>query len=184
VLVAVTVASRLFVAGLLSAAIALTLAFIPPLQQAWLGPAEPAASASGAGSTRRLTEHNVVDVLVQVPLQLRIRKIGLTSSTLSVDLNLPRSADDNVVIRDLYTITQRIFAQTGNISEVLVRVMDYSSTSRSSGGKLLLALDAVRERGKDMAPVAEHETTAVLEQYLRQHFQVTYTDRWKERYPL
>jgi hypothetical protein len=178
-----TIASRLLATGVLSAAIALSLAFIPQLQQAWLGVKEP-VSAFGTGGARRLTEQNVVDVLVQVPLQLRIRKIGLTSSTMSVDLNLPRSADEEVVIRDLYTITQRIFAQTGNVSEVLVRVMDYTSTSRSSGGKLLLALDAVRERGKDMAPVAEHETTAVLEQYLRQHFQMTYTDKWKERYPL
>ncbi|KIL41544.1 hypothetical protein SD70_06675 [Gordoniibacillus kamchatkensis] len=173
---------RLLLVGVLSAAIALTLALVPQLQEAWLSSKET-SSAFGSAGGRQLTESNVVDVLVQVPLQLRIRKVELTSSTLSVDLNLPRSADEEVVIRDLYTIAQRLFASTSNVGEVFVRVMDYSATSRSSGGKLLLALDAVRERGKDMAAPGEHESVAVLEQYLRQHFQMTYTDKWRERYP-
>lgn len=177
-----TVVSRLLLAGVLSAAVALTLALIPPLQQAWLGSKE-AASVFGTAGGRQLTERNVVDLLVQVPLQLRIRKVELTSSTLSIDLNLPRSADEEVVIRDLYTVTQRLFASTNNVGEVLVRVVDYSATSRSSGGRLLLALDALRDRGKDMAAPGEHDNAAVLEQYLRQHFQMTYTDKWRERYP-
>jgi hypothetical protein len=179
----VTVVPRLLLAGALSAAIALTLALVPPLQQAGLGSKE-AASVFGPGGGRQLTEDNVVDLLVQVPLQLRIRKVELTSSTLSVDLNLPRSADEETVMRDLYTFAQRLFAATGNVSEVLVRVIDYSTASRSSGGKLLLALDAVRERGKDMAPAGADENSAALEQYLRQHFQMTYTDKWRERFPL
>ncbi|MFC0214862.1 hypothetical protein ACFFK0_20855 [Paenibacillus chartarius] len=174
---------RLLVAGVLSAAIALSLAFLPELQRTWLS-AGGAAPAFGSAGGRQLTERNVVDMLVQVPLQLRIRKVEVTSSTLSVDLNLPRSADEEVVIRDLYTITQKVFAATGNISDIMVRVMDYSTASRSSGGKMLLFLDASREKGKNMAPPGEHETTAVLEQYLRQHFEITYTDKWKERYPL
>jgi hypothetical protein len=183
VLTAVTVIPRLLLAFALSAAIALTLTLIPPLQQAWLGSKE-AASVFGSGGGRQLTEGNIVDLLVQVPLQLRIRKVELTSSTLSVDLNLPRSADEETVIRDLYTLAQRLFASTSNVNRVFVRVIDYSAASRSSGGKLLLALDAARERGKDMAPPGANESPAVLEQYLRQHFQMTYTDKWRERFPL
>lgn len=179
----VTVIPRLLLVGILSVAIALCLAMVPKLHSALLNNKE-AASVFGPSAGRQLTEHNVVDVLVQIPLQLRIRKVELTNSTLSVDLNLPRNADEEIVVRDLYAITQKLFAGTSNINNVLVRVMDYSATSRSSGGKLLLALDALRDKGKDMAPPAEHESDAVLEQYLRQHFQMTYTDQWRVRYPI
>lgn len=180
---AVTVIFRLLLVGALSVILAVCFALVPKLHSALLDNKE-AASVFGPSAGRQLTERNVVDMLVQIPLQLRIRKVELTSSTLTVDLNLPRSADEEVVVRDLYTITQKLFAGTSNINEVFVRVVDYSATSRSSGGKLLLSLDALRDKGKDMAPASEHETNAILEQYLRQHFRMTYTDQWRVRYPM
>jgi hypothetical protein len=179
----VTVIPRLLLVGVLSVAIALCLALVPKLHSAMLDNKE-AASVFGPSAGRQMTDRNVVDVLVQIPLQLRIRKVELTTSTLTVELNLPRSADEEVVVRDLYTFTQKVFAGTSNINNVLVRVMDYSASSRSSGGKLLLALDALRDKGKDMVPPSEHETNDVLEQYLRQHFKMTYTDQWRVRYPM
>jgi hypothetical protein len=177
------VVSRLAITGLISVAIAFGLALIPQMQFGKNGLRDsPSVLTWAAG--RQLTEQNVVDFLVQMPLQLRIRKVELTHSILSIDLNLPRSADEDIVIRDLYTVTEKVIRGTTNINQVLVRVMDYSSSSRSSGGLLLLALDANRNNGKDMEPVSGHENTAVLENFLRQHFQITYTDKWKERYPM
>ncbi|TXK81414.1 hypothetical protein [Paenibacillus sp. N3.4] len=54
----------------------------------------------------QLTDHNLVDLLVQVPLQLRIRKVELSNSRLSLDLSLLKNADTTAVYRDLYTIAQ------------------------------------------------------------------------------
>lgn len=132
----------------------------------------------------QLTEHNLADLLVQVPLQLRIRKVDLTTSRLSLDLSLPKNADTVAVYRDLYTIAQTMLVNTKNVEQVWVRVIDYSNSTEPTSTQLVLAMVAQREFGKDMEKKPSELSLIQLEQELQNRFRITYTNKWQQKYPL
>lgn len=131
-----------------------------------------------------LTDNNMVDLLVQVPLQLRIRKVELSNSRMSLDLSLPKNADSAAVYRDLYTIAQTMITKTKNVDQIWVRVIDYSGVTDSTSTQLVLAMVAQREYGKDMEKNANELSLIQLEQQLQNRFRITYTSKWQQRYPL
>ncbi|SDN87374.1 hypothetical protein SAMN04487897_105228 [Paenibacillus sp. yr247] len=132
----------------------------------------------------QLTENNLVDLLVQIPLQLRIRKVELSNSRMSIDLSLPKNADSVSVYRDLYMIAQTMIMKTKNVNQVWVRVIDYSGVTESASTQLVLAMVAEREYGKDMEKNASELSLIQLEQQLQNRFRITYTSKWQQRYPL
>ncbi|MBA2942274.1 hypothetical protein HZF08_28795 [Paenibacillus sp. CGMCC 1.16610] len=132
----------------------------------------------------QVTDNNLPDLLVQVPLQMRIRKVELTNARMSLDLSLPKNADSAAVYRDLYTIAQTMLMKTKNVNQVWVRVIDYSNASDSASTQLVLAMVAERESGKDMEKGANELSLIQLEQELQNRFRITYTSKWQQRYPL
>lgn len=148
--------------------------------------------SSGLGSDYRwsnnhggqLTETNLADLLVQIPLQLRIRKVELSSSRLSLDLSLPKNADSIAVYRDLYTVAQTMLVNTKNVDQVWVRVIDYSGGAETTSSQLVLAMVAQREFGKDMEKKPTELSLIQLEQELQNRFRITYTSKWQQKYPL
>ncbi|MEW9698996.1 hypothetical protein [Paenibacillus sp. SI8] len=172
---------RIMVTAGLSIAVAVSLSLLPQLDQSTGVNTLDTWSSKRAG---QLTDRNLVDLLVQVPLQLRIRKVELTNNRLSLDLSLPKNADSVAVYRDLYTIAQTMIAKTKNVNQVWVRVMDYSNAKDQSSAQLVLAMVADREHGKDMETSANGLSLIQLEQLLQNRFRITYTSRWQQRYPL
>ncbi|MZQ84397.1 hypothetical protein GQF01_19965 [Paenibacillus sp. 5J-6] len=132
----------------------------------------------------QVTDNNLPDLLVQVPLQMRIRKVELTNARMSLDLSLPKNADSAAVYRDLYTIAQTMLMKTKNVNQVWVRVIDYSNVSDNASTQLVLAMVAERESGKDMEKSANDLSLIQLEQELQNRFRITYTSKWQQRYPL
>ncbi|NOU99215.1 hypothetical protein [Paenibacillus planticolens] len=132
----------------------------------------------------QVTDNNLPDLLVQVPLQMRIRKVELSSTRMSLDLSLPKNADSTSVYRDLYTIAQTMLMKTKNVNQVWVRVIDYSGVSDNASTQLVLAMVAERESGKDMDKSASELSLIQLEQELQNRFRITYTSKWQQRYPL
>jgi hypothetical protein len=172
---------RIIITAGLSIAVAVGLSILPKLDQT------AGLSALDTWSGKRaaqLTDRNLVDLLVQVPLQLRIRKVELTNNRLSLDLSLPKNAESAAVYRDLYTIAQTMTSKTKNVNQVWVRVMDYSGVKDQSSAQLVLAMVADREHGKDMETSANGLSLIQLEQQLQNRFRITYTSRWQQRYPL
>jgi|GEM_PF-1653652 len=175
--------SRMMIMAILSGAIAIGMSMLPKLDQL------PALSNGIADSwtgkrAAQLTNSNLVDLLVQVPLQLRIRKVELTNSRLSLDLSLPKNAESAAVYRDLYTLAQTMTNKTKNVNQVWIRVMDYSGATDQTSAQLVLAMVADREQGKDMKASANELSLIQLEQQLQNRFRLTYTPRWQQRYPL
>ncbi|MBD0380596.1 hypothetical protein [Paenibacillus sedimenti] len=172
---------RIIITASLSLAVAVSLSLLPKLDQlAGSNPLDAWSSKRAA----QLTDRNLVDFLVQVPLQLRIRKVELTNARLSLDLSLPKNAESASVYRDLYTIAQMITTKTKNVNQVWVRVMDYSGATDQASAQLVLAMVADREHGKDMEASAGELSLIQLEQQLQNRFRITYTSRWQQRYPL
>lgn len=132
----------------------------------------------------QVTDNNLPDLLVQVPLQMRIRKVELTNTRMSLDLSLPKNADSAAVYRDLYTIAQTMLMKTKNVNQVWVRVIDYSNVSDNASTQLVLAMVAERDSGKDMEKSANELSLIQLEQELQNRFRITYTSKWQQRYPL
>jgi hypothetical protein len=132
----------------------------------------------------QLSERNLVDVLVQVPLQLRIRKVELSQSVLSIDLSLPKNVEEALVYRDLYAIVQSAITRTSNVNQVLVRVMDYASVSGSTSAQMVLAMEADREHALNLDARLQEVSAILLEQQVKARFHLTYTSRWQGRYPL
>ncbi|WP_248925424.1 hypothetical protein [Paenibacillus hamazuiensis] len=129
-----------------------------------------------------LNDKNVVDVIGKMQLHLRVRKVDLNRSILSIDLSSNAAAAKDDVLRDFYEIPQYMFEQTTNINQVFVRVMDTGAdSSRKSGAVLLAALDARRDNwmpGDKTAPASTYE----LAQFVESHYRVTYTSKWKDRF--
>jgi hypothetical protein len=132
----------------------------------------------------QLSDRNLVDHLVQIPLQLRIRKVELSQSVLSIDLSLPRNIEEAMVYRDLYAITQRTINRTSNVNQVLVRIMDYSNTSAHTNAQMVLAMAADRDHAQNLDARIQEVSSILLEQQVKARFHLTYTSRWQERYPL
>ncbi|GFZ89676.1 hypothetical protein GCM10008018_39850 [Paenibacillus marchantiophytorum] len=165
----------------ISVAMVICLSLLPQMDRSTGLHAPSNWSSNRAG---QLTNENVVDLLVQVPLQLRIRKVELSHSRMSLDLSLPKNADSVSVYRDLYTLAQTMLSKTKNVDQVWVRVIDYSGSKESASTQLVLAMVAERENGKDMEKNASDLSLIQLEQQLQNRFRLTYTSRWQQKYPL
>lgn len=172
--------NRIGIMIMLSACMAIGLSLLPRLEQSL-----PAANDFRTGRAAvKLTEHNLVDFMVELPLQLRIRKVDISHSILSIDLNLPKNAEEVSVYRDLYAIVQSSIAKTSNVNQILVRVMDYSGAVNGSAAQLVLAMIADREKSGDMKALPQEISAVALEQQLKARFRLTYTPKWHQRYPL
>lgn len=172
---------RIVMALGISAAVVISLSMLPKMDlSSGLGSAYTWSSNHGG----KLTENNLSDLLVQIPLQLRIRKVELSSSRLSLDLSLPKNADSIAVYRDLYTIAQTMLVKTKNVDQVWVRIIDYSGGAETTSSQLVLAMVAQREFGKDMEKKPSELSLIQLEQELQNRFRLTYTSKWQQKYPL
>jgi hypothetical protein len=171
---------RIGIAVIISAMIAVSLSLLPRLEQSL-----PVLGGLWTGKkVGQLTNNNLADFLVELPLQLRIRKVALNHSILSIDLNLPRSVDEASVYRDLYTIVQSTITKSSNVNQILVRIMDYSGAVSSSTAQLVLAMEANRDKAGDLKQSISSSSAMLLEQELKARFHLTYTPKWQQRYPL
>jgi hypothetical protein len=173
--------ARIFTIIALSGMLALGMSFLPKMAAY----TQSGSAEFGSGSRAvQLTEHNLVDLLIQVPLQLRIRKVELSHSVLWIDLGLPKNVEEASVYRDLYMIVQSTINKTSNVNQVLVRIMDYSNMTGGSSALMVLAMEADREHAQNLDAHLQEVSSVLLEQQVKARFHLTYTPRWQERYPL
>lgn len=134
-------------------------------------------------STQLLNDQNIVDFVAKFQLHLRIRKVELNHSIVSMDLSLNAASSKTDVLRDLHEIPDLIFANTSNINQVFVRVLDTNAgMDRQSGSPLIAALDARREGWKPGTSKSALEPVDQLSQILESRYHVTYTKKFNERF--
>lgn len=127
-----------------------------------------------------LKESNIVDVMQQVPIQLRIHKLEISPTMLTVDLVLQdRLTEQSYVFSDLYELTYYIFQHTENISQVFVRVMEAETNLRSQL-HLLVAVGAKKDEYSEGSLQHTKMTNTHKEQYVRTHYRLVETSRWKD----
>jgi hypothetical protein len=173
--------ARILITAACSGLLALAMSLLP--EAASLPPSNSAQTGSRI-QVVQLSDRNLVDLLVQIPLQLRIRKVELSQSVLSIDLSLPKNVEEALVYRDLYVIAQMAISRTSNVNQVLVRIMDYSNVSAHTNAQMVLAMAADRDHAQNLDARLQEVSSILLEQQVKARFHLTYTSRWQERYPL
>lgn len=134
-----------------------------------------------SGSTI-VTEFNVADLIVHLPVSLRVRKVELSQTMLSLDLNVSKSADAAVIYRDLYRITYYMNKHTSNVNHLFIRIIDYSSQTPSGKGLILLALDADRDQFKSLRTLSSNYNTQEMKSLLQSQFHLLFTKEGQQRY--
>jgi hypothetical protein len=173
--------ARILITAALSGLLALAMSLLPEATN--ISPSNSAQTGSSI-QVVQLSDRNLVDLLVQIPLQLRIRKVELSQSVLSIDLSLPKNVEEALVYRDLYAIAQLTITRTSNVNQVLVRIMDYSNATAHTNAQMVLAMAADRDHAQNLDAHLQEVSSILLEQQVKARFNLTYTSRWQERYPL
>jgi hypothetical protein len=173
--------ARILITAALSGLLALAMSLLPEATN--LSPTNSAQTGTSI-QVVQLSDRNLVDLLVQIPLQLRIRKVELSQSVLSIDLSLPRNVEEALVYRDLYAIAQLTITRTSNVNQVLVRIMDYSNATAHTNAQMVLAMAADRDHAQNLDAHLQEVSSILLEQQVKARFHLTYTSSWQERYPL
>jgi hypothetical protein len=131
---------------------------------------------------KQLTEQNIVDYIIGLPLQLRVANVGWHQSILSVDLlSTPGNTIDTMVYHDLFELSQFGLQQVANVNQVRVRIIEHQGTG-SSHSQILLAMDSRKENIQNQKTNLKELTTLNRQKYLQSHFRITYTQKWKEQF--
>lgn len=131
--------------------------------------------------TERLTDSNMVDAFVGLPLELRIARADLNQNVLSVDLFLPKGVfAQEFVYHDLYELTRFAWSKTSNVDRVLVRVLQQNGQERTDK-ELLVAMEALRSQAAAGAALTSEANAAERKAYLEGRYRFTYTKRWKDQ---
>lgn len=164
--------SRILITTILSVAVALALSLLVQL--------DGHVSVFGTVKAGPVNENNVVDVVSKMQLHLRIRRVEISHSSISIDLLASKATENADLMSDLYEIPKTMFASSTNINQVLVRVLDGSKEPGASA-QLIIASDARRERWLPNEPRLKPQGAEELQSYLDSHYRMTYTPRWQER---
>lgn len=166
------------IAAILSLSVAITLALsnLPQLERT----VRTGAAIYADPERSRLTDQNLVDALVSLPLELRIIRAELRQSVLSVDLAVPQGKiPERSVYLDLYELSRYGFTATTNVNQVLVRIMELDREDPHAR-QLLLAMDARRENRPKVEGKAAESSKLDIKAILQSHYAITLTQKWKD----
>jgi hypothetical protein len=139
-------------------------------------------AAADSPQGKQLTEQNIVDYMMSLPLQLRVANVGWHQSILSVDLlSTPGNTIDTMVYHDLFELSQFGLQEVSNVNQVRVRIIEHKGTERSHP-EILLAMDSRKENMQNQKTNLKELNTLNRQKYLQSHYRFTYTQKWKEQF--
>ncbi|HEY0828215.1 MAG TPA: hypothetical protein VGE40_08970 [Bacilli bacterium] len=167
---------RIIAASCISIVLAMLLSFLPQLDvlEQWQN-----RNISVFNNTKlpQLSNQNLVDHLINIPLHVHVSKVEWNNHDLSLDLSTPINLGHHAVIfGDLRELIDFSLLETSNVKRVFIRLL---ATDEASGKKqLLIAAEARREdlTLKELRRVKKDKPTA--ENYLNSEFSMTYTKLW------
>lgn len=137
------------------------------------------ANVFHAESADRLTAANLVDVLIQIPLNERIGKVEWSSGVLSVELRVhPKTGRPASWFMDVEKLIVIAFDQLQNVKRLLIRIVE----NEDEGGRLMAAVDV---RSSDQWLREELQllkyANAVHDDRWRQRLRLSFTSVWEEK---
>lgn len=130
-------------------------------------------------SPRMLSEESVVDELSALRLAAKLKRVSLRASVLEVDLLLRHGipVDEDAVYGDLGKLASLALAEAGNISRVIVRVLEEGGAR--SGGRLLIALSGAKNEFSSAELKRLRDGEPMPREWLSERMRMTVTDRWE-----
>jgi hypothetical protein len=130
----------------------------------------------------QLSEQNLVDFMVKLPLDLQVAKVSWQHAILSIDLlSVPGNTIDTMVYHDLFELSQFGLYRLSNVNQVLVRIIEHKETERNRN-ELLLAMDSRKENMQAQKTNMKELSALDRQKYLQSHYRLTYTQKWKEQF--
>jgi hypothetical protein len=161
-----------------SVCISFILMWIVQGQQVYDNDLEASSNLNGT----QLSELNLVDHIVNLPLELQIAKVSWQHSILSVDLlSVPGNTIDTMVYHDLFELSQFGLFRVANVNQVLIRIIEHKETEVNRN-ELLLAMDSRKENVQNQRISKKELNTLNRQEYLQSHYNLTYTQKWKEQF--
>ncbi|MDP5273794.1 hypothetical protein [Chengkuizengella axinellae] len=128
----------------------------------------------------QLSDGNLVDFMIDLPIQNKLSKVGWDHSTLSIDLNISETLNKpNTVYQDLYSIVHSGLKETKNVKLVLIRVFDQDHLG-SGNQKLLMTVDANDSQWSEEMEHLINNREISKEELLSIFFKLKTTDYWEE----
>lgn len=126
-----------------------------------------------------LTEDNIVDWIVTVPLRLEMRRVDWSDRILSVDFEVGTPIEPSeVIFNQLLDFVYYGLGGTTNVDRVWVRVVQTPIGESQQPRRLLLALDANREQVSEEDYELWKSEQISVEQLIEKRFQLTVTPLW------
>lgn len=131
-----------------------------------------------------VNEDNLVDLIAGVPVQMRIRKVKLNHTILSIDLIITSKTDKASVYHDLYEVAQSTIKRTTNLNRVLVRVFESDPNADGSypTNTLLLSTDLKRNDANGLSANKFDKSSNFYRKEMESNFQIMFTPRWSGRF--
>jgi hypothetical protein len=130
----------------------------------------------------QLSEQNLVDFMVKLPLELQVAKVSWQHAILSIDLlSVPGNTIDTMVYHDLFELSQFGLYRVSNVNQVLVRVIEHKKPE-SNQNELLLAMDSRKENVQPQKTNMKELNALNRQKYLQSHYRLTYTQKWIEQF--
>ncbi|MEF2244952.1 MULTISPECIES: hypothetical protein [unclassified Paenibacillus] len=129
---------------------------------------------------RKLTNHNIVEVMLGVRLSSKLGKVEWQNAMLLIELRVdPVDGRPEAWFHDVDKLIELSFVQLANVKRVLIRLIETEQT----GGRLMAAID-VRSGDKWLADEIAYlkYSDPVHEEIWRQRLRVSFTSAWEERF--
>ncbi len=169
---------HLFVVALLSICIAWMLSFLPELKP-HLPNGQRELQVFNNDKPITLTDNNLVDWVVSVPMQLELIRVDWSDRILSVDFEVGKPMESSdIVYNQLLEFVYYGLGGTTNVNRVWVRLVQSSEEEDRHSKRLLLALDAHRSQISESDYNSWRNGQITAEWLIDRRFQLTVTPQW------
>lgn len=170
--------ARFFVVAALSVCIAWLLSFLPELKS-HLPNDQNELQVFKNDNPVTLTEKNIVDWIVTVPLQLELKRVDWSDRILSVDFEVGTSIQSSkIIFNQLLDFVYFGLGGTTNVERVWVRLVQTPVGEGKQPRRLLLAIDANRTQIFEQDYELWKSEQISVEDLIKRRFQLTVTPQW------
>ncbi len=169
---------RFLIVGILSLCMAWLLSYLPELETHFIGE-QNELQVFNNDNPFTLTEKNIVDWVVTVPLHLDLIRVDWSDRILSVDFEAGTPMETTEVIyNQLLEFVYYGLGGTTNVNRVWVRLVQTPEGAEPQPKRLLLALDAHRSQISESDYQSWKNGQINVEQFIESRFQLTVTPLW------
>lgn len=164
---------RIFITACISVSIAIGFSFLPIIKQSHT-PLEPALPVH---AKMELTDQNIVDYLIAMPVQLEYDRVNWEHQTLYIDLLLNEKLySQSAIEKDLFELCYFSLVQVNNIQDLRVRVMLSDSAQVSSTLVMAMELKPSKQASEQIKKMKEGQVSPRI--FLQSFTSLTYTNLW------